>query len=43
MTRVTLFSQDPARGWLPWIWLAPILLILFNAGETGSGSLIPFQ
>lgn len=31
MTRVALFSLDPARGWLPWAWLSPILLILFNA------------
>lgn len=31
MTRVALFSREPARGWLPWAWLAPILLILFNA------------
>lgn len=31
MTRVALFSRDPARGWLPWAWLAPILLVLFNA------------
>ena len=31
MTPVALFSNDPARGWLPWTWLAPILLILFNA------------
>jgi membrane protease YdiL (CAAX protease family) len=31
MTRVALFSQEPARGWLPWAWLAPILLVLFNA------------
>lgn len=31
MTRVALFSQELARGWLPWAWLAPILLVLFNA------------
>ncbi len=31
MTRVALFSSEPARGWLPWTWLAPILLVLFNA------------
>lgn len=31
MSRVALFSQDPARGWLPWVWLSPILLVLFNA------------
>ena len=31
MTRVALFSREPARGWLPWAWLAPILLVLFNA------------
>jgi len=31
MPPVSLFAPQPARGWLPWIWLAPILLILFNA------------
>lgn len=31
MTRVALFSREPARGWLPWAWLAPVLLVLFNA------------
>jgi hypothetical protein len=31
MTRIALFSPEPARGWLPWAWLAPILLVLFNA------------
>ena len=31
MTRVALYSPEPARGWLPWIWLVPILMILFNA------------
>ena len=31
MTRVALFSPEPARGWLPWTWLSPILMILFNA------------
>ena len=31
MTRVALFSPEPARGWLPWLWLSPILMILFNA------------
>ena len=31
MTRVALFSPEPARGWLPWAWLSPILMILFNA------------
>jgi uncharacterized protein len=31
MTRVALFSEEPARGWLPWVWLSPILLVLFNA------------
>jgi len=31
MTPVVLYSPDPARGWLPWAWLAPILMILFNA------------
>lgn len=30
MTRVALYSPEPARGWLPWIWLVPILMILFN-------------
>ena len=31
MIRVALFSSEPARGWLPWAWLSPILLVLFNA------------
>ena len=31
MSRVALYSPEPARGWLPWIWLVPILMILFNA------------
>ena len=31
MKPVLLYSPDPARGWLPWVWLAPILMILFNA------------
>jgi membrane protease YdiL (CAAX protease family) len=31
MTPVALYSPEPARGWLPWAWLAPILMILFNA------------
>jgi uncharacterized protein len=31
MTPVRLFSPKPARGWLPWAWLAPILLVVFNA------------
>lgn len=31
MDRVALFSRDRARGWLPWAWLSPILLVLFNA------------
>ena len=31
MKPVLLFSPEPARGWLPWVWLAPILMILFNA------------
>jgi membrane protease YdiL (CAAX protease family) len=31
MTPVALYSPEPARGWLPWVWLAPILMILFNA------------
>lgn len=31
MTAVALYSPEPARGWLPWIWLVPILMILFNA------------
>lgn len=30
MTPVALYSPERARGWLPWIWFAPILLILFN-------------
>ena len=30
MTPVALYSPEPARGWLSWIWFAPILLILFN-------------
>ena len=35
ITRIALFSPEPARGWLPWAWLAPILLVLFNAVFTG--------
>lgn len=31
MTPVALYSPDPARSWLPWAWLTPILMILFNA------------
>ncbi|MFT3806344.1 lysostaphin resistance A-like protein [Arenimonas sp.] len=31
MTPIALFSPEPARGWLPWVWLAPILLIVFVA------------
>ena len=31
MPPVALYSPEPARGWLPWIWLVPILMILFNA------------
>jgi len=31
MTPVALYLPDPARGWLPWAWLTPILMILFNA------------
>lgn len=31
MTPVRLFSPEPARGWLPWAWLSPILLIFFVA------------
>lgn len=31
MTPVALYSPEPARGWLPWAWLSPILLILFVA------------
>lgn len=31
MPPVALYSPEPARGWLPWIWLAPILMVLFNA------------
>lgn len=31
MSRVALYSPEPTRGWLPWIWLVPILMILFNA------------
>lgn len=31
MTPVALFSPEPARGWLPWAWLSPVLLILFVA------------
>lgn len=31
MPRVALYSPEPARGWLPWVWLAPILMVLFNA------------
>lgn len=32
MTPVALYSPEPAGGWLPWIWLAPIAMVLFNAG-----------
>ena len=31
MPPVALYSSDPARGWLPWAWLTPVLMILFNA------------
>ena len=31
MTPVALFSPEVARGWLPWAWLSPILLIVFVA------------
>jgi membrane protease YdiL (CAAX protease family) len=31
MTPVSLYSPEPARGWIPWVWLTPILMILFNA------------
>ena len=31
MTPTRLFSPEPARGWLPWAWLSPILLIFFVA------------
>lgn len=31
MPPVAPFSPESARGWLPWTWLSPILLILFNA------------
>ena len=31
MTPVSLYSSEPARGWLPWTWMSPILMILFNA------------
>ncbi|KFN43676.1 CPBP family intramembrane glutamic endopeptidase [Arenimonas oryziterrae] len=31
MTPVSLYSPEPARGWLPWGLLAPILLIVFVA------------
>ena len=31
MQRFVPYSPAPARGWLPWVWLAPILMILFNA------------
>ncbi len=31
MTPVALYSPEPARGWMPWVWLSPILLILFVA------------
>lgn len=31
MPPVAPYSPEPARGWLPWAWLSPILLILFNA------------
>lgn len=31
MTPVSLYSPEPARGWLPWAWLYPVLLILMVA------------
>lgn len=31
MSPVALFSPEAARGWLPWVWLSPVLLILFVA------------
>ena len=31
MSSVALFSPEVARGWLPWAWLSPILLIFFVA------------
>ena len=31
MSRIAPFSQEPVRGWLPWVWLSPILMVLFNA------------
>lgn len=31
MTPIALYSSERARGWLPWAWLSPILLIFFVA------------
>jgi uncharacterized protein len=38
MRSTSLYSSEPARGWLPWGVLAPILLILFVAIPTIAGS-----
>ena len=27
----TIFSSEPHRGWLPWVWLSPIVCILLVA------------
>lgn len=31
MNPVAVYSPEPARGWLPWAWLYPVLMILMNA------------
>ena len=31
MTPVRLFSPEAARGWVPWAWLSPLLLVFFVA------------
>ena len=38
MRSIPLYSSEPARGWLPWGLLAPILLILFVAIPTVAGT-----
>jgi membrane protease YdiL (CAAX protease family) len=36
----TIYSDEPARGWLPWAALAPILCVLFVALPLVAGSLL---
>ena len=38
MRSISLYSADPARGWLPWGVLAPILCILFVAIPAVAGT-----